>query len=254
MNQILVTIKFLNSISLFAKDIFVEIKSKPFYPRLVINQLYEIGYKSWPLIFVISASTGLVLSLQFGFTLEKYGGTLYIPRMLATSLFREICPVFTAIMLAGKVGAGIAAEVASMKISQQIDAMRALGTSPIKKIVIPRVIAAFISIPLLSIFSCFIGYIFGALGGVLELRLDFAYFTYKFFEHITMLNFVFILVKPFVFSLLISITGCYFGLSSSNKGERGVGNATASTVVYSSVMIVIANFILTKMIILVMNL
>ena len=152
------TLQFIFGVSILTKNIWVELWSKPFHLRLTLNQIYEIGYKSWPIIFVTAASTGLVLSLQFGFTLEKYGLKMYTPKLISIALFREIAPVFTAFILAGRVGAGMTAEISSMKVTQQIDAMRALGFSPIKLIVTPRVLGSvfFDPLPHFIFMRCFL--------------------------------------------------------------------------------------------------
>lgn len=245
MNLIKEIFHFLISIIILTKDIWNELWSRPFYMRLLMNQIYDIGYKSCPIIFVTSAATGLVLTLQFGFTLQTYGISMYIPRMVSLSTFRELGAVFTGIILAGRVGAGIAAEVSAMKVSQQIDAIRALGTSPIKRIVIPRVLGALISIPIVVLFSCAVSYIFAALGAKYELNMDLMVFTHDFFTYLTMVDIYPVFVKAFVFAYLISITACHYGLSVSQK-EEGVGGVTTITVVSSSVMIVISNFVITK--------
>ena len=247
MNLVKDTANFLISIIVLSKNTWSELWSRPFYTRLVLNQIYDIGYKSWPIIFVTAAATGLVLSLQFGFTLERYGIKMYVPRLAALSIFREIGPVFTGIILAGRVGAGITAEVGAMKVSQQIDAIRALGTSVTKRIVIPRVLGAVISIPALSMFSCAVSYVFAALGSVYELNMDIMVFTNNFFKILTFSDFFSSVFKPFVFAYLIAITACHFGLSVSQKDE-GVGEVTTLAVVSSSVMIVLSNFALTKLV------
>ena len=244
MNLIKQTFQFLFSIAVLTKNICVELCSRPFYFRLTVNQIYEIGYKSWPIIFITAASTGLVLSLQFGFTLEKYGLKMYTPRLIALSLFREIGPVFTAFILAGRVGAGMAAEISSMKVSQQIDAIRALGSSPIKRIVIPRVLGSILSIPFLSLFSCAISYIFSAITSFYQMDMPIELFTTRFFNKVLLLDFASGFSKTFFFAYLIAICACHFGLSASQKSE-GVGEVTTLAVVSSSVLIVISDFILT---------
>lgn len=221
--------------------------SKPFYPKLAVYQIYEIGYKSWPIIFVTGASTGLVLCLQFTITLEKYGMKPYVPKLISLSLFRELGPVFGGIVLAGRVGAGIAAEVGSMKVTQQIDALRALGTSPIKRIVIPRILGAFVSIPFLSLFLCAVAYVFAGLTSSYIFNMDFMFFTNRFFGDVLFSDFMSGFIKTFFFAYIISITACYYGLSASHKDENeSVGGVTTLAVVTSSVLIVISDFILTS--------
>ena len=158
--------------------------TRTFYPYLVIEQRYQIGVRSFPLVSPATAmSTGAVMALQFGFGLERFGGKYYVPKVVALSLVRELGPVFTSLMLAGRIGAGITAEIGSMNVTQQIDAIRALGTSPIKKIVIPRVLACLIVLPLLTVIANFIG-IFGSSFHLPELNLGLdavSFFTKKSF-------------------------------------------------------------------------
>jgi len=244
MNLIQQTLQFIFGVSILTKSIWMELWSKPFHLRLTLNQIYEIGYKSWPIIFVTAASTGLVLSLQFGFTLEKYGLKMYTPRLISIALFREIAPVFTAFVLAGRVGAGMTAEISSMKVTQQIDAMRALGSSPIKLIVIPRVLGSVFSIPFLTLFSCAVSYVFSAFTSAYQLNITVGMFTSYFFNKILLLDFLSGFIKTFVFAYLIAISACYFGMSASQKRE-GVGEVTTLAVVSSSVMIVTSDFVLT---------
>ncbi len=247
MNTVVKIIQFLISISRLTKDAFVELWSRPFYFRLLVNQIFEIGYKSWLIIFVTGASTGLVLCLQFTFTLEKYGLKPYIPKLIALSIFRELGPVFGGIVLAGRVGAGIAAEVGSMKVTQQIDALRSLGTSPIKRIVIPRVLGAIISIPLLSLLLCAVSYVFAGITASYLSNMDFIFFTNRFFGGILFSDFMSGFVKTFFFAYIISITACYYGLSASHKDENeSVGGVTTMAVVASSVLIIISDFALTS--------
>ena len=245
MNLIQNIFSFLLSISSLTINIWKELWSRPFYTNLLMHQIYDIGYKSFPIILITSAATGLVLTLQFGYTLEAYGMTLYIPRMVSISIFRELGAILTGLILAGRVGAGIAAEVSTMKVSQQIDAIRALGTSPIKRIVIPRVLGSLIAIPVIVLFSCAVSYIFAALGAVYELNMDIMVFTHDFFSILDFTDVSPVIIKSLVFAYLISITACYYGLSASQK-EEGVGGVTTITVVSSSVLIVISNFIITK--------
>ena len=244
MNTVTETWQFLKALGWLTKESWTGLWSRPIYSRLIVQQVYEIGYKSWPIIFVTAASTGLVLCLQFGFTLEKYGFKMYIPRLLSLSIFREIGPVFTGFILAGRVGAGIAAEISSMKVTQQIDAIRALGSSPIKRIVIPRILGSVISIPLLSLFSCAVSYFFAGLCAMYQLGMEFIMFTNWFFNKIVVWDFLSGFIKTFFFAYIIAITACHFGLSASQKNE-GVGEVTTLAVVSSSIIIVVSDFILT---------
>lgn len=139
------------------REVLQELFRPPYYHRLILDQIYFIGIKSFLLVCVTGLATGSVMALQFGFGLAKFGGTLYVPKITSLSILREMGPVFTSLLVAGRIGSGIAAEVSSMKVTQQIDAIRALGTSPVKKIVIPRLIACMITLPILTLFADYIG-------------------------------------------------------------------------------------------------
>lgn len=238
-------LEFLGGVGALTKSIFRELKTKPFYLQLTIDQIYAIGIKSWPIVFVTALSTGMVMALQFGMGLEKFGGKLYVPKLVSLSIIREIGPVFTSLMLAARVGAGIASEIGSMVVTQQIDAIRALGTSPIKKIVIPRVVAALIAVPLLAALANIIGVTGGLIVGVSELKLDAQFYFLKILETITLSDYFSGFGKTIFFAFFVSVPACYFGLNTE-RGTRGVGIATTKAVVTSSIMILVGDFILTK--------
>ena len=226
-------------------QILRSIKTHKVEVPLLWEQIFQIGTKSFPLIFVTAFSTGMVMTLQFGIGLEKFGGKPYVPKIVSLSLLRELGTVFTGLMMAARVGAGIASEVASMVVTQQIDAIRALGTSPFQKIVVPRVLATFIALPLLAAFANVIG-IFGAMiVGTFELKLDPQFFMIKVLEN-DMVDFASGFFKTFFFALWIAVTSCYYGLNVE-EGTRGVGNATTKAVVASSVFILIGDYFLTRL-------
>ena len=166
------TLQFLGGNAALTRQILSDLFRRPLYFDLVLAQVYHIGVKSLPLIAIVSGSVGMVMALQFGIGLEKFGGKLYIPKLVTISIIREMGPVFASLMFAARVGAGITSELGSMVVTQQIDAIRALGTSPIKKIVIPRVLACLITLPLLSVFANVIGVTGGLVVGATDLGLD----------------------------------------------------------------------------------
>jgi phospholipid/cholesterol/gamma-HCH transport system permease protein len=237
---------FIGSLSELFWSALKETFRKPFYPRLIIDQIYSLGIKSAPLVAVCEISTGMVITLQFGMGLEKFGGKLYVPKIVALSIIRELGPVFTSLMIAGRVGAGIASEIGSMKVTQQIDAIRALGTSPLKKIIIPRVIALIISLPLLTIFANTLGVYAASIIGSTELGLDQGFFIQKVAQTIKISDYTVGIVKTFFFALFVGLTGCHYGMKVS-EGTRGVGIATTKSVVASSILIVVSDFVLTKL-------
>lgn len=231
---------------LLFRNVLVEIWRRPNYPRLVIEQVYQIGVRSTGLVLITAAFTGMVMALQFGLGLEKFGGKLYVPKIVSLSIVREIGPVFCSLMLAARVGAGIASEIASMVVTQQIDAIRVLGTSPIKRIVIPRILGCLIALPILCVFGNLVG-VFGALVvGVSELGLDPHFFYQKVSTTVTLIDLLTGVGKTVFFALSISLTACYFGLNVKG-GTQGVGLTTTMAVVVASVSILISDFFLTKL-------
>lgn len=242
----LTAVEFFGGTAILLKKSIREMSSRPYYPRLIVDQVGQLGVNSLSIVLACALSTGMVMSLQFGLGLEKFGGKMYVPKIVSLSIARELAPVFTSLMIAGRVGAGIASEIGSMVVTQQIDAIRALGTSPLKKIVIPRILATLISLPVLTVLSNVLGITGALIVGVLELHLDAMFFFQKIVTTVTALDFAVGVLKTFFFALFISVTACYFGLNVK-EGTRGVGRATTEAVVVGSILIVVSNFFLTKL-------
>ncbi len=239
-------LKLFGGTTILAKQVASELVRRPLYVSLITEQIYQIGVRSIPLVFITAGSTGMVMALQFGLGLEKFGGKLYIPKIVSISIVREMGPVFTCLMLAARVGAGITSEIGSMKVTQQIDAIRALGTSPIKKIVIPRVLACVIGIPLLAAAANFIGILGGLFVGSHDLGLDPVFYIQKVLSTLWLPDLLSGFGKTPVFALIISLVACYFGLNVKG-GTQGVGNATTRSVVTSSIFILVGDYFLTKL-------
>lgn len=239
-------LNFIGGASMLFRASVAELTRPPVYARLIIEQIYQIGVKSLPLVCATALSTGMVMALQFGYGLEQFGGKLYVPKVVSLSIVRELGPVFTSLMLAARVGAGIASEIGSMKVTQQIDAIRALGTSPIKKVVIPRVIATFISLPLLTVLANTIGIMGGMIVCSYELGIDASFYVQKVSQTVWIKDYIEGLLKTCVFAFLISVPSCYFGLTTG-AGTRGVGISTTKAVVVSSILIVVSDFFLSKL-------
>lgn len=189
------------------------------------------------------------MALQFGYGLAKFGGKLYVPKIVALAILREMGPVFTSLLVAGRIGSGIASEVGSMKVTQQIDAIRALGTSPIKRIVIPRVLASIIALPILTLLADYIGLTGAMIVCSSELSINSEYFFSKSIETLRLYDIFTGLTKAFVFAFFISVTACWKGLNTEG-GTQGVGQSTTWVVVVSSIFIMISDFFLTKFFIL----
>ncbi len=240
---------FAGGYALLCLQVIRELLYPPFYFRLLIQQVYAIGIQSFLLVTVTALCTGSVMALQFGYGLAKFGGKLYVPKLVALTIAREMGPVFTSLLVAGRIGSGIASEVGSMKVTQQIDAIRALGTSPVKRVVIPRVLASLIAFPILTLFADFIG-LFGAMAVCLhDLGINSEFFFQKVVETLRMYDLLTGMFKTMVFAFFISITACWRGLNTEG-GTQGIGNSTTWVVVTSSIFVMISDFFLTKIFIL----
>ncbi len=231
---------------LLFKEVFRQLFKKGNTLSLTVDQIFYIGYRSLPLILITAISTGAVMALQFGMGLQRFGGTLYVPRLVTVSILREMGPVFAALMVASRTGAGIASEIGSMVVTQQIDAIRAMGTSPIQKIVIPRFLGCLISMPLIIAFANFVSFIGGMIVGITELRLDINFYLIKSLTNLALSDYLAGFGKSFFFAIFISISSCYYGLNVKD-GTQGVGVATTKAVVASSIMVLVGDFFLTKL-------
>ncbi len=219
---------------------------RPLGSRLVVEQLDNIGVRSLSIVNLTAIFSGMVLALQTGTLLAKFGAKIYVSRLMGLTLFREMGPVLTALMIGGRVGAGITAELGSMKVTEQIDALRALAVNPVKKLVVPRVLATMVMLPVLTLIADAFGIIGGMLIGVTELGLSATYFFSSLMQ-MTQLRDVFGgLFKAVVFGYLIAIIACEKGLNVTG-GADGVGRATTATVVAASVSILVSDFFLTKL-------
>lgn len=232
--------------SIFVAQAFKVLLRRPPSLSEFTYEVNSLGVQSFIIVFVASLSTGLVLAIQFGFGLERFGAKFYVPKIVAVSLCRELGPIFTALMLSGRVGAGMAAEIASMKVSQQIDALRALGTDPIQKVILPKILALVFAAPFLTILADMVGIFGGMIAASSQLGLQANDYFFKSFEIITTRDVSGGLVKAIVFGFIISTISCYEGMRA-RSGTIGVGSATTQAVVKSSITILVADFILTKL-------
>lgn len=223
----------------------VGLRKKPRYFNELLSQMDLIGVGSLAIVILTGFFTGGVLILQTYPTLEYYGGQGQAGRAIATSLIRELGPVLTALMVAGRVGSAISAELGSMVVSQQIDAMRALGTSPIRKLVTPRIAALLISLPLLTVASDVFGLIGGGIVAANLFGLDSSVYITSVRTGVDISDVLGGIIKPIFFGLIIGLVACHKGLSTTG-GTVGVGRSTTSAVVISSIVVIIADFFLSK--------
>ena len=229
--------------------------ARPFYGADTVQQMDAIGVGSLGIVLLTGFFTGMVLALQSSVTLQTFGATIYVGRLVAGSMIRELGPVLAGLMVAGRVGSGIAAQLGSMKVTEQIDALNTLGTDPIKKLVTPRVLAALIMVPVLTIVNDFAGILGGSLIAKLYIGIPSSVYWRTVFEQIMAGGFTFRvipndlvqgLIKPFVFGGIIALTGCHFGLKTTG-GTEGVGQATTRTVVTASILILVVDYFLTQL-------
>ena len=212
----------------------------------ILQEIESIGIQSLTVVNVIALFTGMVLALQTAYALSRFGAKGFIGVVVALSLVREIGPVFTGIMVAGRVGSGIAAELGSMKVTEQIDAIRVMGANPVKRLVVPKMIATMIALPLLTIVADAVGIVGGLLISVMELQVNSYYYFTTILDTISLQDVASGIGKTFFFGLIIAVIGCYQGMTTTG-GTVGVGRATTSTVVVSSILILVTDFFLTKL-------
>jgi len=217
--------------------------------REVSRQLVRIGIMSLPIVLLTAIFSGMVLALQTSYALHRFGAKNYVGNIVGIALTRELGPVLTAIMVCGRVGAGIAAEIGSMVVTEQVDAIRALGANPITKLVTPRVIAAIIALPILVICADLLGIYGGLMVAVTELGLPSHQFYRSLMYTVMIQDVVDGLIKSAVFGLLVVSIACYIGLRTRG-GTEGVGRATTSAVVVGCITVFISNYFITKLLLL----
>lgn len=239
-------ILFLAGNALLFVEVVKEFRRGKWKMDMVWEQVFQIGSRSLPVVLITTGFIGMVMALQFGIGLEKFGGKLYIPKVISLSIVRELGPVFASIMIAARVGSGMTSEIGSMKVTEQIDAIRALGTSPIAKIVLPRVLGCLIALPLLAVFANTIGIFGGLVVGVNDLGLDPQYYFQKVYSTIKATDYISGISKTPFFAFIVSIFACHYGLNVRG-GTKGVGLATTKTVVAASIAILIGDYFLTKL-------
>ena len=212
--------------------------------RLIFQQIAEIGYRSQPVVMVTGAFTGAVLTAQSLFQFSKFGMETMGGALVSVSMLRELGPVVTGLMLSGRVGASIAAEIGTMKVTEQIDALRVMNVHPIDYLVTPRLFAMLIAIPLLIGESAAFGIIASNIVGIHAFGIGEAYWKYQMGNFTDLTDIFIALIKGLVFGLIIIIVSCDQGLTAS-QGAAGVGRGTTRAMVFSSLLILISNFFLT---------
>ena len=231
-----------SSLTLFTVRFFKEVLKPPYEFGELMKQSFLIGYKSLPLVSVTAFIMGLVMTIQSRPTLVKFGAESWLPAMVAVSTIREIGPVITALICAGRVGSGIGAELATMKVTEQIDAMTVSGINPFKYVVVVRILAATLMIPVLAVFAD-VASLFGSfLANNLKGEVSFQLYVLQVFQGLTFTDLMPAVIKTFFFGFAIGLVSCYQGYNAG-EGTQGVGRAANSAVVMSSFIIFIIDMI-----------
>jgi phospholipid/cholesterol/gamma-HCH transport system permease protein len=228
---------------ILAARAFRNIFRAPHYLDDMFIQMDVIGVGSLPIVILIGFFSGIIMGLQLGRALTTYGAQEQIGQLVSISLVREFGPVLTALLVAGRNASGIASELGSMKVTEQIDAMRALGTDPIQKLVTPRLVALMVVLPILTIIADFIGMIGGSFIAVSLLNITWSMYWSTGWRALIYQDLGQGLIKPFLFAIVISLVGCLYGLRTTG-GTQGVGQATTQAVVVASIWI----FVITSLI------
>ena len=229
---------------LFSQTVRETVRKRPEW-SVVLDQMHHLGVRSLAIATVTALFTGMVLSLQTSYSLAAYGAKLFVGDIVALSLVRELGPVLTALMVGGRVGAGITAEIGSMKVTEQIDAIRAMAANPVRKLVVPKVLAIAIMLPVLVVFADFVGIMGGMIMAVFTLNQPAAFYMQHVVQALSVQDVLSGVGKSIFFALFISLIACHTGLTAEG-GADGVGRATTQTVVAASLAVLVSDFFLTK--------
>jgi phospholipid/cholesterol/gamma-HCH transport system permease protein len=227
---------------------FRGIFSRPYYFRDIVEQFESIGIGSLTVVLLAGFFTGAVLALQTGITLDQFGARPFVGRLVSASMVKELGPVLTGLMLAGRIGSGIAAELGSMVVTDQINALRTLGTDPVRKLVVPRVLAGIFMTPVLTVIANTVGILGGWLIAITQLRVAGSLYWTSVVDGLYLQDAWMGLIKPFCLGFAIVTIGCHVGLRTKG-GTQGVGRATTNAVVASSVAVIAVDLFVTQLLI-----
>jgi len=241
-------IQYLGGLAVFALRSFRLLLSKPIFLRETVRQMHSVGVKSLPLVSLAALSTGAVLGMQTIDILGKFGAVQYVAAVVGLSVVKELSPVITAILVAGRSGSGISAELGSMVVTRQVDALKVLAVNPVKFLAATRIVACILVVPLLTAIADLLGIFGGLMVAVLQKGIPFRTYINKTLEFITLTDILPGLFKGAVFGMIIGTVACYEGLQVKG-GTEGVGRSTTTAVVVASLLIFITDVYLTKMLI-----
>ena len=222
--------------------------TRPFYARDIVEQFEAIGVGSLTVVLLTGMFTGMVLALQSGITLDQFGARSMVGRLVSASMVKELGPVLTGLMVAGRVGSGIAAELGSMMVTEQIAALRALGTDPLRKLVLPRILAGLFMVPLLTVVSGGVGMVGAWIVTFTQLQVASSVYWNSVVDGLYLQDVWMGLIKPFFIGFTIASIGCHVGMRTRG-GTQGVGRSTTNAVVAASVAVIAVDFLVTKLLI-----
>ena len=242
----ILTLKYIGEVFILIGQTLFWVFIPPFKVRHVLYQMNRIGVLSLPIVSLTSLFLGMVLAFQSAYQMKQISAEIYIASLVALSMIREIGPVLTALIVAGRIGASITAEVGTMKVTEQIDALETLATNPIKYLVVPRFLASIIMLPILTIYADMIGIFGGYMVGVWKLKINPTMYMSMTYDPLVPKDIFTGLFKSFVFAIIISIIGCMEGFRTEG-GAEGVGRATTASVVTSFILIITADCLFTAL-------
>jgi phospholipid/cholesterol/gamma-HCH transport system permease protein len=233
-------------LSLFTSAVSANSVTPPFYLRLIARQMVDIGYYSLPVVGLTAVFTGMVLALQSYTGFARFEAEGAVATVVVLSMTRELGPVLAGLMVAGRIGAAMAAEIGTMRVTEQIDALSTLSTNPFKYLVAPRLIAGLTMLPLLVVVADIIGVFGGFIVSTYKLGFNPAIYLKNTFDYLERIDVISGLVKAAVFGFIVALMGCYHGYHSKG-GAQGVGAATTQAVVSASILILCSNYVLTEL-------
>jgi len=232
-------------LALFLIQAVINVFTPPYFPRLIKQQFIDIGYYSLPVVGMTTLFTGMVLALQSYTGFSRFNAESAVAGVVVLSMTRELAPVLAGLMVAGRVGAAIAAEIGTMRVTEQIDAMSTLSVNPFKYLIAPRILAGTVMLPVLVLIGDLIGVFGGYMISIYKLNFSAGNYLHQTWDVVQSIDVTSGLVKAAVFGLIVTAMGCYHGFNSG-RGAQGVGAATTNAVVSASILILIFNYILTQ--------
>ncbi len=233
-------------VSLLTWDVLVAFLRGPREWPLIMQQLRVLGAQSLPIAFLAASATGMIFAVQFGWGLKRFGASMYAGKLVSIAFVMELGPVLTSLVVGARIGAGITAELGSMKVTEQIDAVRALGASPINKLVMPRVLACCLAVPILVMMADLFGTVAAMFITMSQVGVSARFYWDQVFTSVDLGDLCHGLIKSGFFGYIIGIVGCYYGMKTWG-GTEGVGRSTTESVVVIAVTVLVSDFFLTKM-------